>query len=279
MKKFTVNPVAFCVWIWLFVVFGWIYALNCVLAIILHELGHYVVAKMLGYQLSKFSLSPYGVSLSYYDVDLDENDEFWIAVAGPAVNIVSIVFVLGVWWIFPSTYFLFQSYVEISLVIALFNLLPAYPLDGGRIFVCFFRKIFDEQKAHKITIICNLFLSFFFLICFLICLFIQFNPTLLLFSIFMFGGMLDLKQKSQYEKINIFCKKTKNFVKPTFYCVGFETTLSDLLSKMQSSKTCIFCITLKSGKVLNLSEFFVQKLLTKYNIKTKLSEIIKNTNS
>jgi len=187
MKKCTVNPVAFCVWIWLFVVFGWIYALNCVLAIILHELGHYVVAKMLGYQLSKFSLSPYGVSRSYHDVDLDENDEFWIAVAGPAVNIVSIVFV--------------------------------------------------------------------------------------------FGGMLDLKQKSQYEKINIFCKKTKNFVKPTFYCVGFETTLSDLFSKMQSSKTCIFCITLESGKVLNLSDFFVQKLLTKYNIKTKLSEIIKNTNS
>ena len=279
MKKFGINPIALFVWIWLFLVFGWIYALNYVLVMSLHEMGHYYMAKMFGYKLTKFSLSPYGVSLSYFDENLDEKDEFWIALAGPAVNVISIVFVLGVWWLFPSTYFLLQSFVEISLVIALFNLLPAYPLDGGRIFVCLVRRIFDEKKALKLTIFFNLFLSIFFVICFVICAFIKFNPTLALFAFFMFGGMLDLKQKSKYEKINIFCKKTKNFAKPTFYSVNLSTTLSDLVAKMQTSKTCIFCLILDSGKVVNLSEIFVQKLLTKFNLKTKLSEIIKNTSN
>lgn len=278
MKKFSVNPISVLVWIWLFVIFGWIYALNYVLVITLHESGHYVIAKMLGYKLSKFALSPYGVSLSYYDIDIDKQDEFWIALAGPATNIVSITFMLGVWWMFPSSYFLLQSFVEISLVIALFNLLPAYPLDGGRIFVCLLQKVISEKRAQKITIIFNFILSIFFVCCFAVSCFFQVNPTLMLFAFFMICGMFDLKQKSMYEKINVLFKHTKNFAKMTLYYVNLDTSISELVTKMKTSQTCVFCLVLDNGKVINLSEKFVQKLLNNYTINTKLSEIIKNTN-
>ena len=70
-------------------------ALSYFFAILLHELGHFLTAKKLGYALSKFSLSPYGVELSYFQQDMNFADEFKIALAGPVVNLVSAFLVVG----------------------------------------------------------------------------------------------------------------------------------------------------------------------------------------
>ena len=149
---FQINPAFFIILIWLIFADSLIIALNYFLVILLHELGHYFMAKHRGYKLSKFSLSPYGVSLSYYGETLEERDEIYIAFAGPFVNILSAVLVTALWWLFPSTYFLTYNFVEISIIIALSNLLPAYPLDGGRIFVSMTSNLMNRKKAIKITL-------------------------------------------------------------------------------------------------------------------------------
>ena len=273
MKKFSINPVALVVWLWLVIMNGFVVATNYIFAITIHELGHFITAKKLGYKLSKFSLSPYGVELSYFGQSINYRDELLIAFAGPAVNFVSVFFVLGLWWIMPTIYFFTESFVSISLLIALVNLLPAYPLDGGRIFVSASSHFFKERTAKKITYFANLFLGIFFFVMFVVFLFINFNPSLLLFSLFLFAGILDLRFSSRFEKINIFAKNMKNFTKPNIYCVSPDTRLCELLSRLQTSKTIIFCVIFENGKTVNLSEKMVINLSLNYPYETKLNEI------
>jgi stage IV sporulation protein FB len=276
VKKFSINPISFVVWLWLVIMNGFVVALNYFFAILIHELGHYFCAKKFGLKLTKFSICPYGVELAYFDQNLDHNAEARIAFAGPLANFATAFFTLAFWWINPTLYFFTESFVLISFVIGLVNLLPAYPLDGGRIFVCLSSNLFSEKSAKKITFALNLILSIFFFVLFVIFLFVNFNPSFLLFSIFLFSGVLDLKFVSKYEKINVFSKKLNNFSKPSIFVVDGNTSLSQLISHMQTSKMVIFCLIMENGKVINLSEKLVAKLCLNFSYETKLKEIFKN---
>lgn len=273
MKKFSIEPTSLLIWAWLLFFLGPLSAISYILAIVLHELGHFLMARHLGYKLNKFSISSYGVSLSYFNQNFDYRDEIKIAFAGPFANILTAFLMIAVWWTFPYAYFFTESFVSLSMVLALFNLLPAYPLDGGRIFIGLSSHFFDVKIAKKITIFVNLFLSLFFLILFIICMFINFNPTYMLFAFFLIAGVMDLSFVSKYEKVNIFCKKDKNFVKPNILCVYEDVTIKQLLSKMQTSKTFLFCLILNNGKTINLNEKSIIKLSINYPYECKLGEI------
>ncbi len=273
MKNFAVHPVGVIIWIWLLIVLGPLMALSYFFAILIHELGHFGVAKFLGYKLTRFSVSPYGVSLSYLDEQLQRNDDLKIAFAGPCANFLSVLIVLGFWWCFPNFYFLSHEFVVVSMMLALMNLLPAYPLDGGRIFVDLASYYFSEKMAKKITLLLNLLLSGVFFIMFFVMCFINFNPTYLLFSVFLFAGVLDLNFETKFEKLNVFKKKSKNFSKLNSLYVSPETTIKDLIDKMQTSKTLLFCVILESGRVVNLSEKMVLELSLRFPIDTKLNDI------
>ena len=184
-RKFNVNPAFFIILIWLIFATDIIVAVSYFLVILIHELGHYYVAKYCGYKLSKFSLSPYGVSLSYYGQTLEQKDEIYIALAGPVVNLVVALITVAFWWMFPTFYLVSYNFVEVNLIIALTNLLPAFPLDGGRVVVSLFSNIVERRKALKITIIFNVVLSVMFFILFFVFCFINFNPSYLLFAVFL----------------------------------------------------------------------------------------------
>lgn len=252
---------------------GALSAVNYFFAVIVHELGHYFVAKKLGYKLSKFSFSPYGVSLSYYDQNLLIEDETKIAAAGPFANFVSVLFVVALWWIFPTVYFFTESFVYVSVLLALVNLLPAYPLDGGRIFVSLGSKFFEQTKLKRVTIIFNILFSILFFALFVIFCFVNFNPSYLCFAVFLIAGVLDLKQNTKYEKVNIFNKKVKNFSKSEVLCIDSNTTISEILRKININKTVVFCVVLENGKIINLSEKMIIKLSMNYDLNTKLNEI------
>lgn len=271
--KFSVHPIAILVWVWLFFVFDVFTAVGYAFAIVVHEFGHFFVAKRFGYALSNFSFSPYGVSLSYYGQNFDARDEILIALAGPMFNLVSALLVTGVWWLFPFTYAFSDGFVVASVCLALMNLLPAYPLDGGRVFVCISSKFFTEKTARKITIVLNLVLSALFFVLFVVFCFVNFNPTYFLFAFFLLVGAMDLGFVSKYDKINVFQKKIKNFVHPQIVCVQGDVTLGELIKKMQSSKTYIFCLVLDNGRTINLSEKMILRFSLNFPYGTKLKEI------
>jgi len=224
MKRFRINPISIVVWVWLVIMNGIVVATNYFFAILIHELGHFITAKKCGYKVSRFSLSPYGVELSYLDQNINFRDEMLIAFAGP-------------------------------------------------FFVCIASNFMSGKVAKKFTIFSNLFLGSLFFVGFVVCLFINFNPSLMLFSLFLVAGVLDLKWVSKFDKINIFSKGMKNFSRPTFYCVNEQTSLKELIAHIENSKTVVFCLVFENGKIINLSENMIKKLALNFSYETKLKEI------
>lgn len=273
-RKFNVNPAFFIILIWLIFATDIIVAVSYFLVILIHELGHYYVAKYCGYKLSKFSLSPYGVSLSYYGQTLEQKDEIYIALAGPVVNLVVALITVAFWWMFPTFYLVSYNFVEVNLIIALTNLLPAFPLDGGRVFVSLFSNIVERRKALKITKNFNVVLSVMFFILFFVFCFINFNPTYLLFAVFLTMGVLDLNFLSKYEKINVFNKKMKNFSKPKIYVINENTKLKDILNKIEGNKTYLFVLMQENGKSTILSDEFILKLSLNFDVNQSLRDLI-----
>lgn len=274
-QKFGINPAFFLIILWLILNLGSSPFLNYLLAILIHELGHYFVAKWLGYRLSKFSLSHYGVSLSYYGQELEERDDMLIALAGPFSNLITSLFCLALWWVFPVSYNFLASFVEVSLVIALFNLLPAFPLDGGRVFVSLCSKFIDREKAIKLTMIFNVIFASFFFVVFIVLCFINFNPTFLLFGVFLILGLLDLNFLSKYEKISAFNKSFKSFSKPRIYVVSEEVCLKDMLRKIRNNKTCLFVLMKDNGNSLLISDKQILNLSLKVDISKRIGDYLK----
>lgn len=107
----------------------------CTVAMVLHELAHYFVARHRYYRCHKIEISAFGAVL-YGDFDNAEGaDQIIIALAGPMANIATCVLCYALWWAFPAVYNYTDSLVSASLTMAFVNLLPAYPLDGGRVLV------------------------------------------------------------------------------------------------------------------------------------------------
>ena len=138
----------------LFLVVGGYYAIKGELFLFLlsalvaveHELAHAFAAARLGYKLNKIVLLPFGAVI---DGDMKGNfkDEIIVALCGPLCNFLAALFFASIWWFQPTTYAFTDTAYTSSLSIAIVNLFPVYPLDGGRILKYALAAFFSKGKA------------------------------------------------------------------------------------------------------------------------------------
>jgi Zn-dependent protease/CBS domain-containing protein len=105
-------------------------------SIILHELGHAVVALRRGLRTRSITLFIFGGVAQLESDPKDGRAEFWMAAAGPLVSLT----LAGLFYTCailpfagPSTTAVAKYLALINLILAVFNLLPAFPMDGGRL--------------------------------------------------------------------------------------------------------------------------------------------------
>jgi Zn-dependent protease len=118
---------------WTMAIIGTILFFVCLTA---HEFGHAIVAKRDGMEISGITLWVFGGVASFKGMFHSASSEFKIAIAGPIVSLV-----LGVFFIMVATLTNFPVPVEgiiawvgwINIFVLIFNMLPALPLDGGRV--------------------------------------------------------------------------------------------------------------------------------------------------
>ena len=116
----------------------------------IHELGHMLTGILLKLKPKSISLMPFGVRLTFETYEykkLVEIKKILIAIAGPLTNLI----------IFTITMFLhidpnIKNLICYSnILIAIFNLIPLYPLDGGRFLKGVIRLKMNEMEADEIT--------------------------------------------------------------------------------------------------------------------------------
>lgn len=274
LKKIPIHPSFLLLFLW-FVFFKNILSfIIFFLVVCAHELGHYFVARKLGYRLNSFYIAPYGVNLNYKEKIFSYKDEILIALAGPIVNIFLSILCVALWWIFPQLYHNFHEFVFESMILALVNLLPCYPLDGGRIFVGILSNNMPRKKAIKIVYSLNYIFSCILFLLFIVTAFINFNPTLCLCSSFLLLGVIDSKFESKYQPSILLKKDVKNFTRPYFVVVDVNTPLNILLKHIEANRLTIFVVSY-DNKTLFIDEKQVKEYLLNYQYSTLLKDCIK----
>jgi len=142
---------------------SFVLVLLVMLAVVIHEIGHVVVAAREGIHVRSVVLLPIsGISLLDEQAQrgMDARREIRIALAGPAVNLVLALVIGATILIFRPQVQLFtfpwltpfdlpRSLAWSQLFVAVLNLLPAYPLDGGRILRALLARSGDQVTATR----------------------------------------------------------------------------------------------------------------------------------
>lgn len=119
-------------------------------SVLLHELGHAVVARRLGVGIAGIELSIFGGAAKMVDTPRTPMHELLIAAAGPVVSIILGGLGLGLgaftgsqllWWLGATNF-----------ILAMFNLIPALPMDGGRILRALLSRKMHYVRATEISV-------------------------------------------------------------------------------------------------------------------------------
>ncbi len=183
-----------------------IYAMIMIFAII-HELGHLMAGILLGMQPDKMEIRPFGVSIDFnikkkdYTIKIKKGNllelkKIWIALAGPVMN-VFIIFILFIPNIFNINENDKMLIIFSNVTLILFNILPIYPLDGGRvlkgIIYLYKGKYKSEESINSISYITLIILTAISSIA------ILYLKNIAIFLVIMFLWGLQIKENRVYE--------------------------------------------------------------------------------
>lgn len=184
-----------------------VYALIMIFALI-HELGHLLAGLIMGMKPEKIEIMPFGVSISFkinvkeYNMKIKkanilEIKKIMVALAGPVTNFVIILIACNLNFNMVRNILI----IYINFLIMIFNLLPIYPLDGGRILKGILHIVKGKRKAEKyINIISKITVIVITAISSILILYIQ-NISIFLIDIYIWYLVIkeDFKYKNREE--------------------------------------------------------------------------------
>ena len=138
------------VYLWLGGVAGLFVVGMAFAGVLLHELGHALVARQLGVRVSGIELSFYGGAAKMIELPRKANHEVAIAAAGPLVSLALGGLGLGLGAALHAP--IVGLFGWINFVIAGFNLIPALPMDGGRILRALLTRKMDFVRATDVSV-------------------------------------------------------------------------------------------------------------------------------
>ncbi len=122
--------------------------------VVLHEFGHALTAQRYGIQTQDITLYPIGGVARLERIPEQPLQELWIALAGPAVNGL-IALLLWLFLRLPLSQLSYPSFwsrlLSVNLLLAGFNLIPAFPMDGGRVLRALLALKLDYLQATSIA--------------------------------------------------------------------------------------------------------------------------------
>jgi Zn-dependent protease len=127
-----------------------IMATGLMLSVVLHELGHALAARRYGIATAHITLYPFGGVAAIERMPEEPDEEIVIALAGPAVNFV-LAAIAGWLWL-ATDHPIAWAFVLTNIGMGVFNLLPAFPMDGGRVLRAFLAKRMGFLPASRLAV-------------------------------------------------------------------------------------------------------------------------------
>lgn len=232
--------------------------------VFIHELSHSKTALLNGIKVTEIVLTPIGGASVIDQLSIDPRTEFNISVAGPIMSFL-LGGLFGMAAVFsppgPLT-FILQIMFELNIALGVLNILPAFPLDGGRVFRSYLERKYDQFKATVITVKISKYIAGLFILFPIIYLSITSGSLeykvfeffiYAIVAFFLYGG-------AQAELQNtIIRKETKNLtidkaISRDFVFVSSKTKIQSLY-RLVESKGVSTVLTSVNGEVMMLDLF------------------------
>lgn len=243
------------------ILFNLQFILAVMICVLLHELGHLLVAKRFGIQTNKMVLLPIGGVSTTEKTIASPKAEFLITIAGPLVNLaiaIILFFVipiksyisydLGEYFTalndFSVKTFLFFLFI-VNVSLAVFNMLPAFPLDGGRILRATLDVKLTRAKATRIVTTLSSIIAIVLLMIGLL-----FNPILVFLSLFLLIGSFS-ENKTVHQMGLLKGYKVRDAMLKHITVFDPEESMEDIVNVILTTSETNF-VVLKDKKIVGL---------------------------
>lgn len=250
---------------------------------LIHECAHIYTAKKLGIGTAFVEIQPFGVCARLQSEMIKEPVcEILIAMAGPLLNVM----LVGIAVLFKyrfETYRLYEYFISCNAAMAILNLMPVLPLDGGRVLRAVLSCFTGSIRAYRITVkISRVPIILIFAAAGYGLLKLKFNFSLILIAVFLLNSLLNeqknISKRAVYRVIEG-AEKTLSGepLKGVVFAAHHSTPARFILRHLASNRCNIVCVTDDKGRIIgSLTESRILTGITERGIRTSLGELCEN---
>ena len=249
----------------------------CFFFIALHEISHLIVVKIMNIRTGDFRLHCLGATLEIKDYDsLSLKEQIVICLAGPVFNILMSIIFFIIFYFFRNDFLL--MIMEVNLALAVFNIMPMYPLDGFKLLVSIFSLKLSCIHANKVSNAISYIVNIIFIIISMLFLIHRnisgiFIIIICCFSIFKTfkdrKNIMYTVMESLFKKQNLITRK--KYMKTKSISVFWGETVVNLLKVLEKDRFHIFYVLDENMRLVYIlrEDEFIEILNNYGNIKLK----------